>query len=366
MSETSSRILLVYHFFPKYRDAFLRSAQASGWALAADTITNDASMEPASPDAVTGLHRLRNIWSGPLLWQRGLARLVAGPRWRAVILLGSPYYISNYVAWLICAVRGIPVVYWTHGVRPRSTKLKRLITGLALAPAKAILVYGVSAKKQLVAPWMPARKIHVVYNSLNSLDGRSPSVEPKAKPTDPFTGIFVGRLVPRKRLDLLLQAVSLLQHRGISISLMIVGDGPEKANLETLASDLGIADQVRFHPGVYDEGRLEDLFAQCDFSAVPHAAGLSVVHALSYGLPVVTDDDLSAHGPEFDVLKDGENCLIYSAGDVNSLCDAIARLHDDYPGIVNVASMAKTVALFNPADQVEQMNQIIAGIIDRK
>ncbi len=58
--------------------------------------------------------------------------------------------------------------------------------------------------------------------------------------------VFAGRLVSDKGVDILLRAIHLLSHEGISASLTIVGDGPERASLENLSAELGLTDHVQF------------------------------------------------------------------------------------------------------------------------
>jgi glycogen(starch) synthase len=60
------------------------------------------------------------------------------------------------------------------------------------------------------------------------------------------TIVFVGRLVSDKGVDLLLQALKLLQHDGFSPDLMIVGGGPDEGNLHALSAQLGLDRQVTF------------------------------------------------------------------------------------------------------------------------
>ena len=57
----------------------------------------------------------------------------------------------------------------------------------------------------------------------------------------------------------------------------------------------------------------------------PVNIGLSIMHALGYGLPVVTSDDLAAHNPEIEALEPGGNGLLYRDGDVD---DLVARWKD--------------------------------------
>lgn len=357
-------VLLVYHFFPKYRDEFLKEGKRRGWSFAADRVSSDAAMEPAF-DALydENFFRLENRWFGPFLWQKGIVSLVLKKNWRAIILLGSPYFLTNFVVALVCKFKRVPIYFWTHGARPASTPLKDLLMSFALAPADGVFVYGRKAVSQIARRWLPAKKFFVVYNSLNALSAGSGVFEGErwkrgfSKEKDCFTAIFVGRLVSRKRLDLLIRAVQVINESGMTLQLLIVGDGPEQRNLRELVRSLGLDELVEFKGACYEEEKLRLEFERCDFSVVPHAAGLSVVHAMAYGLPVITDDDYSAHGPEVEILEDGVNCLIYRSGSLDALVRAIDGMICRYSDIVDLPRMREIVNLFSPAAQVELMEQ---------
>ncbi|QKG24202.1 glycosyltransferase [Actinomadura verrucosospora] len=102
-------------------------------------------------------------------------------------------------------------------------------------------------------------------------------------PMDAHVAGCIGRLVPTKRFDLLIEAVA----RTPAAWLLLAGDGPERARLERLAASLGVSGRVVFTGGT-DE--VAPLLAAMDVYAAPSAQetfGLGVLEALAAGLPVV-------------------------------------------------------------------------------
>ena len=135
---------------------------------------------------------------------------------------------------------------------------------------------------------------------------------------------FVGRLVPIKRVDLVLRAVATLRGEGVPIRLMIVGDGPERASLEQLALRLGIGDVAHF------VGYLPDT------SAAAAAAEIAILASDNEGTPVALIEAAAAGRPAVatavggvaDVVIPGTGVLV-PAGDHVALADAVARLARD-------------------------------------
>jgi glycosyltransferase involved in cell wall biosynthesis len=138
-----------------------------------------------------------------------------------------------------------------------------------------------------------------------------------------FTLAAAGRLTRQKALPDALEAVS----RAEGVSLVLAGDGPERAALERRASEPDLAQRVRF-AGALSRDEVLTLFRGADaalltstWENLPH----SVVEALAVGTPVVA----TAVGGVPEVVRDGENGLLVPPGDVDAIAGAIGRLVAD-------------------------------------
>ena len=134
---------------------------------------------------------------------------------------------------------------------------------------------------------------------------------------------FAGRLTTAKSLDVALRA--LIQVPGVALA--IAGDGPDRAELEALAAELGLQERVRFL-GAQPRERVLELFHASDASLLssswenfPH----TVVEALAAGAPVLA----TAVGGVPEVVRDGVNGLLVPAGDADALAEAIRRFFAD-------------------------------------
>ena len=140
----------------------------------------------------------------------------------------------------------------------------------------------------------------------------------------PLHILTVGRLVPGKGHALLLEALYALRKRGVEVEATFVGDGPDRAGLETLTHELMLHRQVRF-AGAVGQDELPDWYAQADAFCLPTLAeGLGVVllEAMAAGRPVVSTRVMGV--PE--VVEDEATGLLVSPGRVDELADALERL----------------------------------------
>ena len=109
-----------------------------------------------------------------------------------------------------------------------------------------------------------------------------------------FQVLYVGKLIPRKRVDLLLKAISKLSRK--DIHLTIVGEGRQANSLINLSHRLKISDQVSFLPSMTNEETLQ-LMSQSDLLVLPSrwdGWGAVVTEALSVGTPVICSDRCGA------------------------------------------------------------------------
>jgi len=142
--------------------------------------------------------------------------------------------------------------------------------------------------------------------------------------------LYAGRLIPEKRLDLLLRAIALLPppDDGV-IQLGIVGDGTERRALESLCRDLGLEQRVRFYgrlPAIED---MWHLLAHCQIAVQPskrEGFGLFPLEALALGKPVVYC--AAAENAIGDVVRHEREGLC-TEPTPQALSAAIARLRED-------------------------------------
>lgn len=217
---------------------------------------------------------------------------------RELLLSGPPALRPFYDAW-------------------RRASLRRANAVLAVSRYTAGL-----ASTHGVAPAL----LHVVPN------GVAPLALPEAARSGGPVLLTVARLVRRKGVADVLDAVARLVPRYPALRYHVVGNGPERAALEARAARLGLGAHVRFEGTVQGDALAAlyvraDVFALAPRTLVPDVEGFGLVYleAGAAGLPVVA----TRSGGIPDAVVDGETGLFVPEGDPVALAEALARLFDD-------------------------------------
>lgn len=146
----------------------------------------------------------------------------------------------------------------------------------------------------------------------------------------PVRLISAGRLVEKKGLVTAIRAVANILRTGKDVHYEIIGDGPERARLEALAAELGIADHVTFH-GWRTHTEISTLLARAHVFLAPcktaadgnqDAPVNTLKEAMAIGLPVIA----SRHGGIPELVEDGVSGFLVPERDAEGLTRAIARM----------------------------------------
>ncbi len=174
-------------------------------------------------------------------------------------------------------------------------------------------------------------KIFVTYNSPDTdalLEIHNKLMkEPLILPENKYRLIHVGRLVKWKRVDLVINAISVLQDKFRDIELIVIGDGPELNNLKSLSKNLKLENKVNFVGAIYDPYLLGKYFHCSSIYVLGGMGGLSLNEAMAYGKPVVCS---ICDGTEKTLIKDGYNGYFFNNDDLNSLVEKLDLLLSDH------------------------------------
>lgn len=171
-----------------------------------------------------------------------------------------------------------------------------------------------------VSPYEHWRNHHIIRCGV---DPQLYEKRPKQENTVPRI-LCVGRLCPAKGQHLLLEACSILQKRGYTFEVVLVGDGPERESLEKLRKDLGLENQVHFK-GILGQEEVRNEYQQADLFILPSfSEGIPVVlmEAMAMEIPVISTRITGI--PE--LIDHGSDGLLATPGDVDDLVRKIQML----------------------------------------
>jgi glycosyltransferase involved in cell wall biosynthesis len=202
--------------------------------------------------------------------------------------------------------------------------------------AELVLTMGTKARDYLLANGVRA-PIEVLSGGIDAERyGLGPAFEQRE-----FDVILVGRLVPIKRIDVLLRALALLVERRPAAPAVIVGDGPLRGQLEALANELGVAGRVRF------AGQQNDVPAWLRRARVlaltsdSEGLALSAMEAMMSGLPAVVSDV----GDMGDLVENGVNGWRVPRRDAEAFAERIGDLLEDPGQWANFSREARRAGL---------------------
>lgn len=230
---------------------------------------------------------------------------------------------------------GVPVVVAEH-TDPRRHQLGRGWQALRRRcyPQAAAVVMLTEDARQWVQAFVPAARVHLIPNPVQLADAHE-----KPLPLPQPCIAALGRLAPEKGFDDLLRAFALAELP--DWSLVIIGEGAERARLEQLAVALGITAQVHL-PGQSRQPagllRQAELFA---LSSRYEGFPLALIEAMSLGLPPVA----FRCSPGLDaIIGDGFNGRLIAPGDVMALAAALRTLATDHAERRRLGDNARAVA----------------------
>lgn len=214
--------------------------------------------------------------------------------------------------------------------------------------------------RAMLAPYAGGRPVAVIPYGVPLPDAG----EGAREPADPPVLLFVGRLVARKGVDRLLDALALLRDR--PWRLEVVGFGPERESLQRRASDLGLADRVAFLGAVpdadlvaaYRRARLFVLPATLDERADTEGLGVVLLEAMAHGVPVLA----TRRGGIVDIVVDGETGWLVE-DEIAALAEGLAEaLADPARGrALGEAGRERVRAAFGWDSILDRLESVYAG-----
>ncbi len=338
----SGRVGLQQRVLPAYRAPFidtLATACTQGLGVFAGEPRPEESISTAKELQVARFFPATNRHIGKvnstfyLCWQSGILNWLADWNPDIFIVEANPRYMSTRRAVNWMRARGRPVLGWGLGIPQVDNSLQR-----AREPGRqrflemfdGVIAYSKRGAEEYRAHGIPEDRVFVATNAVVS-----PPEGPAPSRPDHFDGqpgvLFVGRLQERKRIDMLLRACASLPAE-LRPHLWIVGDGPARHGLQSLAEE--IYPQADF-TGSKHGPDLEAYFRKADLFVLPGTGGLAVQQAMAYALPVIVAE---GDGTQDDLVRPGNGWRV-SPGDQDELREI---LHEALSNVTRLRLMGES------------------------
>ncbi len=294
---------------------------------------------------------------------------------RKPALIHAQFGLGGALALPIARYAGVPLVVTFHGgdaTKDKHFESGRLMPTIfqrrrhALAnEAEAIFCVSQFVRARLIARGFPVAKLQTHYLGIDI---------PAEVALPPLgiakTVLFVGRLVEKKGVDVLIDAMAMVRATDPSLTLTVVGDGPLRTDLKRRASEAGV--QVDFK-GWLKPQEVQAAIRRALVLAVPSrtagggdAEGLPTVimEAMALGVPVVA----SRHAGIPEIIAHGVTGLLVPENDVPALAEAIVAIDQDQDlaGRLRGEAYADVRARFDAERQSALLEQHLLDIIARK
>lgn len=246
--------------------------------------------------------------------------------------LEAPSIITFFPARL----RRKKTIYWSEelgwGKKTLKIRLAQSIKRFVAKKCDVLIVPGTKHRDYFLKLGVPINKILLAPNATETslwTTVQRKDIREELKLSDRGIALYVGRLIKRKGVDILIRAFS---HTPPENTLIIVGKGEQRKELEDLVTDLGINDRVIF-TGYVPDCILQSYYESADVCIVPsRGEGMFdpwvfvVNEAMHCGVPVIATN---AVGAAYDMIKDGITGFIVQEGDVSSLARALNEVLGD-------------------------------------
>lgn len=325
--QNKKKIACIFNYAPHYRHSIYHMmAKEFGCDFYfGANLPNGQKLKKMDFKALPGFKKESKLFKFRYEWQCNVV-IQAFKGYKIYILTGHPT-LSNIALMAFAKLFNKKVFLWTHGFK-KLEEGKHPLLRFFFKNAEYFL-YGNYGKKMMAEYGIPEDRLHVIYNSLDydrqlevrkKLTSKTLYAE-RFKNNDPVV-IFSGRLLENKKIEMVMDVQKKLAST-CPFNLVLVGDGPQQSQLEQTAQQLDLGDRVWFYGPCYDEDTLGDLFYNAALTVSPGNIGLTAIHSMSYGTPVLTHDNFVTQMPEFETVIPGKTGLLFKEDDIEDLASNI-------------------------------------------
>lgn len=237
-------------------------------------------------------------------------------------------YKATILGGMVARAAGVPIISTYHaeaGKYPELSTYVRMETPFLRKAACVIAVSGV-IRDELTQRGISKGKISVIHNGIEDPIRHSMADYRMTDESKSELGILcIGRLIPVKRFDLVIRAVSILRNEFPGVRLTIAGAGPLEAELKSMVKNLGLEDSVSL-PGYVSD--IAELFRNADIFVLPsetEGSPITLIEAMAFSRPIVA----SAVGAIPEMVCGNAGSKLVAPCNLEQLIDALGQFMSD-------------------------------------
>ena len=291
-------------------------------------------------------------------WQAGIMQWLRSWQPDVLIIELNPRNRSNpqAVSWMKRHRK--PVIGWGLGISAGNA-IEQAIYRSTVHQCSAVIAYSPHAAQQYMSVGMEPARVFIAKNAVAPRPRNLPIIRPAHFHNGRAELLYVGRLQPRKRVETLLRALEMIQIDP-QPHLTIVGDGPDRARLEALASL--IYPQADFVGAQHDE-KLTPYYNAADLFILPGTGGLAIQQAMAHALPVIVGE---ADGTQGELVRE-ENGWLLPDDSPQTLAQAIGNALADIERLrlMGLASQRIVAEEINLEAMVQTFTRAIESVLGK-
>lgn len=365
-----TKALIVYTFFPHYRKGVIEKIVSC--------LPNSIFMGSMHGLDGINVHDFGETNSFVPIQTFYIKKFILQPRiileclvgsYSSYIFLANPNILTTWIGAAICRIRGRRVIFWGHGFKSSEKTTKNIFRSAFFHLANGFYSYGWRGKKNAEKMGFDVNSIYVGFNSLDydlQLSFRKKYFQYSSCVTESELHVKVlciSRLTKICRYDVLFEAVALVRAKyGIQVQVKVIGDGPEMSSLKSHASTLEI--YVDFIGALYAEEQIASYLYAADVTVSPGKVGLTAMHSMMYGTPVISHDDFENQMPEVEAIVPGYTGYLFKKDNVADLAEKLRDFKGEFPDreLTRQRCFSMIDKVYNPTKQVEILTMAIQGI----
>lgn len=237
---------------------------------------------------------------------------------KIVLVHTNTHFISDFLVYKSAVALKLPIICHLRSMPRRHLTLpEKKLAGYEyscfIAISKAVL-------KEWVIAGIPENKIKLIYDAQPQIKKTFNYKKHSSKDDSTVNLLYVGRLRKHKGVDILIEALEILENKNWRLS--IIGDGAEIKNLKRLVRKKGLLKEITFYGF---QKSVEKFYEGHDILIVPslnEEFGLVIIEAMQFGVAVIGSDK----GGIPEIIENGKDGLLFKSGNVKSLSAAIEYL----------------------------------------